>query len=302
MSSSVSQSKQYRTFGEGPVAYEYSRHPSVPPQLFRNRTSATAFFLTFTSSILLQTLSYFLPVYFQAVKRTTILESGTLFLPFAFGSLVFAVIAGALLSKYGKYRTLHALAFALSSIAFGLFTLLGPKTAKAAYVWFELIASFGMGMVMSVLLPAIMAPLPEKYVASSSATYSFVRTFGYIWGVTVPGVIFNSVFDHELYTISNPSVRAQLKGGAAYAFASRAHLDGGMYSSKVWDEIVSVYVKSFNTIWYVCLGISLLSFFAVGFERSVKLRQELDTDYGLDTKDTPQGSEVEKDSGNITKG
>ena len=233
----------------------------MPPHLFRNRTSATAFFLTFTSSILLQTLSYFLPVYFQAVKRTTVLESGTLFLPFAFGSLVFAVVAGALLSKYGKYRILHAIAFALSSIAFGLFTLLGPKTTKAAYVSFELIASFGMGMVMSVLLPAVMAPLPEKYVASASATYSFVRTFGYIWGVIVPGLIFNSVFDHELHTISDASVRAQLGGGAAYAFAGRAHIDGDLYSSEVWEEITSVYVKVSipygTSAWVLASSVSL---------------------------------------------
>ena len=272
------------------MTYIDSRYPSVPPSLFKNRTSATAFLLTFTSSIILQVLSYFLPIYFQAVKRTTILESGVLFLPFALGSLVFAVVSGSLLSKFGQYRPLHALAFALAAFAFGLLTLLDSKTAKAAYVWFELIASGGMGMVMSVLLPAIMAPLPEKYVASAPATYSFVRTFGYIWGVTVPGLIFNSVFDHHLYTISKPSIRMQLSGGAAYAFASRAHIDGDLYSSEDWEEITSVYIKSFNTIWYVCLGISLFSFVAVGFERSVKLRQELDTEYGLEPKEVATGA------------
>lgn len=45
-----------------------------------------------------------------------------------------------------------------------------------------------------------------------------------------------------------------------------------------------MYVKNFNTIGYVCLGVSLVSFFAVVLERGVKLRQELDTDYSLETK------------------
>lgn len=232
----------------------------------------------------MQTLSYFLPVYFQAVKRVTTLQSGTLFLPFALGSLVFAIVAGILLSKFGKYRRLHAVAFGLASIAFGLFTLLGPKTSKVAYVWFELIASGGIGMVMSVLLPAIMAPLPEEYVASSSATYSFVRTFGYIWGVTVPGLIFNSVFDHHLEGISDTLLRSQLSGGGAYAFASRAHIDSDKFLPEVWSEVTSVYVKSFNTVWWVCLAISILSFFAVFLERSVKLRQDLETEYGLEAE------------------
>ncbi|KAF1852228.1 MFS general substrate transporter [Cucurbitaria berberidis CBS 394.84] len=260
----------------------FVEYPSVPPCLFSNRTSATAFLLTFTSSVLLQVLSYFLPIYFQAVKHTTVLRSGILFLPFALGALVFAVVAGTLLSKFGKYRPLHALAFALASVAFGLFTLLGPNTPEFAYVLFELIASAGMGMIMSVLLPAIMAPLPEKYVASSSATYSFVRTFGYIWGITIPGLIFNAVFNHHLPTISDPTVQSQLRGGAAYAFASQMHALQNTLSPAVWGEVIAIYVKSLKAIWWVCLGISLLSFFTVALEREVKLREELDTEYGLD--------------------
>lgn len=194
---------------------------------FSNRTLATAFLLTFASSILLQALSYFLPVYFQAVQHTTVLE-------------------------------LHAVAFALASVAFGLFTLLGPNTSKVTYVWLELIAGAGIGAVMSVLLPAIMAPLPESYVASSSATYSFVRTFGYIWGINIPSLIFNAVYDHHLSTISDPAVQSRLRGGAAYAFASQAHTLRDAFDPVVWDQVITVYVKSFKAIWWVCLGLVCL--------------------------------------------
>lgn len=169
-------------------------------------------------------MSYFLPVYFQAVKGATALQSGTLFLHFALGSLVFAVLVGTLLSKFGKYKPLHAISFALAAIAFRLFTTLNSSTSKVAYVGFELIAAAGVGLSTSFLLPAIMAPLPESYVASSSATYSFVRTFGYIWGVTIPSLILNSVFERDLNGMSDAAIRKQLQGGAAYAFASQAHI------------------------------------------------------------------------------
>ncbi|OTA76495.1 hypothetical protein M434DRAFT_38839 [Hypoxylon sp. CO27-5] len=260
----------------------FAKHPSVPPRLFGNRTSAAALFLTFTSSVLVQALSYFLPVYFQAVQATTVLYSGTLFLPFAMGSLAFAVAAGILLSKFGKYKPLHGTAFALTSIAFGLLTLLGPNTPKVAYVWYELIASAGAGLVLSVLLPAVMAPLPENYVASASATYSFIRTFGYIWGVTIPGIIFNATFDHNLSVISDPALRDRLRGGAAYAFASQVHSLRDTLSATLWNEMAEVYVRSLRVIWWVCLGISLVSFFAVWIQRSLELRKEHDTEYGLD--------------------
>ncbi|KAI0861802.1 major facilitator superfamily domain-containing protein [Xylaria cubensis] len=260
----------------------FAPHPSVPSRLFRNRTSATAFFLTFTSSIILQMTSYFLPLYFQAVLATTTLESGTYFLPFALGSLVFAVVAGSLLTKFGAYRPLHAVAFALSAIAFGLFTLLNYSTTKVAWAFFQLIASAGCGMILSVLLPAILVGLPESDVASASATFSFIKDFGYIWGVTISGVIFNAAFDKNLHFISDQDLRDQLRGGKAYAFASQVRSQKATLDPPVLAEVMGVYMTSLRVIWWVGLGISLVSMLAVAGEKHLELRTELQTEYGIE--------------------
>ncbi|KAJ8121363.1 hypothetical protein O1611_g10124 [Lasiodiplodia mahajangana] len=263
----------------------FASHPSVPSRLFSNRTSVTAFLLTFTSSIILQMTSYFLPLYFQAVLATTTLESGTYFLPFALGSLVFAVVAGSLLTKFGAYRPLHAVAFALSAIAFGLFTLLNSSTAKVAWVFFQLIASAGCGMILSVLLPAIMAGLPESDVASASGTFSFIKNFGYIWGVTISAIIFNAAFDHNLPLVSDEALRGQLSGGEAYAFASQVHAQKAILDPRVLAEVTAVYAESLRTIWWVGLGISLASMLAVSLEKNLELRTELETEYGIEKRE-----------------
>lgn len=74
---------------------------------------------------------------------------------------------------------------------------------------------------MSVLLPAVMAGLPESDVARS--IYSFLCTLGWIWGATVPGLIFNAVLDQSLHRVSDPGLRTQLSGGQASSFASQVH-------------------------------------------------------------------------------
>jgi len=168
------------------VQQHFAKYPSVPERLFSNRTSATGFALTFLSSILVQASGYFLPVFFQAVLGTTAVRSGVNFLPLALGMLVFAVLAGVLMEKTGKYRPLHAVSFAIAALGFGLLTLLDESTAKWAIV--QLIVGGGLGLTLSTLLPAIMAGLPEEDVASSTATYSFVRTFGYVWGGMCPNI------------------------------------------------------------------------------------------------------------------
>ncbi|ETS75579.1 hypothetical protein PFICI_12523 [Pestalotiopsis fici W106-1] len=274
--------------GVGWIAFHFQQHyakqPSIPSRLFANRTSATAYLLTFLTSILVQASAYFLPIYFQAVKGTTILQSGVKFLPMAMGTLIFAVAAGILLSHFGRYRPLHAISLALSALAFGLFTRLDAETPTVAWAWYELIASMGAGLSLSVLLPAIMAGLPEADVAVASSTYSFIRTFGWIWGVTAPGIIFNAVFDQNIKNISDTTLRSQLAGGQAYSFASQVHSVRSDYSDAIWAEVWEVYIQSLKAIWWFGLAISLISFFAVGFEKELELRKELDTEYGLDER------------------
>ncbi|GBF61938.1 MFS transporter [Trichophyton mentagrophytes] len=269
------------------IQQSFSSHPSVPPHLFSNRTSAAAYLLTFLSSVLVQAISYFLPVYFQAVHGTTTLRSGIDFLPFAISTLGSAVISGILLSKFGAYRPIHAVSFALSAIGFGLLTLLNSRTKTVAWVFFQLIAGAGSGTILSALLPAIMAALAEADVASSSATFSFVRTFGYIWGVTIASIIFNGQFNKHLPSISSQTLRDQLRNSAAYSFASQAHRLRTSIPEPVWNEVVEVYVKSLRAIWWVGLGFSIVSLFVVALEKDLKLREDLKTDYGI--KDEKNG-------------
>lgn len=91
--------------------------------------------------------------------------------------LVFAAVAGGFLAKSGRYKPIHAVAFGVIAVTFGLFTLLDRSTPKVEWAFFELIGSFGTGLTLSTLLPAIMAPLKDSDTAVASATYSFTRSF-----------------------------------------------------------------------------------------------------------------------------
>ncbi|KAI3319099.1 MFS general substrate transporter [Xylariaceae sp. AK1471] len=274
------------------IQQHFAQHPSIPSRLFSNRTSAAGYLLTFLSSVLVQAVAYFMPIYFQAVLGTSILHSGLYFLPFAIGTLLFAVVGGVLMSTFGTYRLLHATSFAFSAIGLGLFTLLDSHSSTALWVIFQLLASVGLGITQSTLLPAIMAALPEANVASATAFYAFVRTFGYIWGVTIASVVFNSLFDANLHLISDPSLRDQLQNGAAYAFASRVHQIRNMYSPETLSQVQAVYVISLRGIWYIGLGLSILGFLIVGLERSLELRKDLDTAYGLQEAEKEKSQDI----------
>lgn len=96
------------------IQQHFAARPSVPTRLLSNCTSATGYVLAFLSSILVQALAYFISIFFQAVKGTTIHASGVKFLPMAIETLVFVIIAKIMLSHFGSLRSGFSLASMLT--------------------------------------------------------------------------------------------------------------------------------------------------------------------------------------------
>ncbi|KAI1742993.1 major facilitator superfamily domain-containing protein [Xylaria scruposa] len=258
----------------------FANYPSLPLHLFGNRTSAAGYGLNFLSAVLLQTVGYFLPVYFQAVLGTNVSTSGIAFLPITIGILLFAALAGILLSKFGSYRPLHVAGFAVCIVGCGLFTVLDRTTYTIVWVSFELITAIGLGTTVSTILPAILAALSESDVASASAAFAFVRSFGFSWGVTIASVIFNATVDRNLSVVS-PEFQNMLRDGKAYSFASQGHRLSKVVDADEWSKVIGVYVNSLRTVWWFALGAGVVSFLIVGFEKGLMLSTELKTEYGL---------------------
>jgi MFS family permease len=260
-------------------ASTFCTNPIVPPLLFANRTSAIGLILAFLSNFIIQAMAYFLPVYFQGVLGTSALTAGTNFLPFAIPTMFFAVVGGAVLSKTGFYRPVHLTAFAFMAIGAGIFSLMSVQTTRAQWVGFQVVTSVGTGFVQSTILPAIMAGLPDSETASATSAYGFTRTFGQIWGVTVAGIVFNAAFDRNADRIRDKAVRMELSDGKAYAYASNQFVKHLPDSVRL--DVVGVYTSALKAVWWVCVGFAVFAFFCVFAERDLKLRDQLDTDYGL---------------------
>jgi hypothetical protein len=265
--------------------YEYSPfciEPIVPTRLFSNRTSLTAYMLTFIHIVTSIWVIYFLPVYFQSVLGSTPSRSGVQILPTFMILLPFAIASGLVVTKLGRYRPMHHLGFAAMIIGFGVFTLLNSSSTTAEWVIYQGIVASGSGIIIAPLLPAIQASLSEADAAASTALFAFTRSFGAIWGVAIPVAVFNNQFDKRLYRISDPAVRVLLENGQAYEHASRAFIYS--FSEVIREEIVGVYTDALKSVWIVGAAIAGLGFLLVFLEKEIKLRTELKTEYGMKEK------------------
>ena len=277
------------------IQQSFVPEPTVPNRLFTNRTSLAGFIIAFDSSILVQWVTYFLPVYFQSALGKSPTGSGVALLPTNAFLVPSSIIAGSIMSKTGHYRFMHFISFALLSIAFGLFTLLDQNSSKAEWVCFQIIAALGFGPPISTVLPSLQASLPESDVATATATYQFVRSFGFLWGITIPSIIFNNIINRKVLSLSDQSLIAQIINGGAYGF-----IVGGQIRKQnplVQQELLDIYIDALKRVWQIGLAFTILGFLAVFLSKHVALREELDNEYGLDNEtnkktDTEGGSEI----------
>ncbi|KAK8076187.1 hypothetical protein PG994_003459 [Apiospora phragmitis] len=253
--------------------------PVTPYHLFANRTSAIAFVVTFLQSMMGLYMIYVYALYFQAVLGANQTLSGVYLIPTVISFPLFSAVGGVLMTKFGRYKPLHLIGFAFLTLGCGLSSLLGPGSSPAAWVFFQLFLGVGAGLSMAVLLPAVQAQLREADTALSTGTWAFVRSLGVIWAVTVPAAVFNNRFGQLLHTIDDPAARAALDHGNAYAHGTAALV--GSFGGATTEQVRTVYGWSIQRVWQVGVVFSGVCFVLVLFEREVGLREELETDFGL---------------------
>ncbi|KUJ19473.1 MFS general substrate transporter [Mollisia scopiformis] len=248
----------------------FCKEVSIPPRIFATRTSAAGFYIDFISSVLLQ----------WALKGAFSLRAGIDFIPYEAFLIVTAAVAGWILSKFGHYRPLHLLGFCLSILGPGLNISLSSSTPKAVWVVFQMIDAIGRALLLPTVLPAIMASLPDSDVAVATGMYSFLRSFGFVWGITIPGIIFNSQFDRYLKNVSDATVRQQLGSGRAYQLVSSDYIRS--LDPIVQQEVISVYRRALRPVWIGAVAFGFTGLITVFVEKHIALRTELDTEYGIE--------------------
>lgn len=179
-------------------ALQYSGHvpePTMPTRLISNDISVSISLMDFVHGILLLYVTYFMPICFQAVPGATPTHSGVEFFPVATTITPAAAICGVLVTMTGKYRLYHFLGLTLMTAGCGGLSILDAQSTMGAWIGFQLMFGLGVSMVFNTMIPPLPAMLPSSEVATATATWTFMRSFGQIWVVAIPSAIFNQRID-----------------------------------------------------------------------------------------------------------
>ncbi|KAI4139379.1 MAG: hypothetical protein L6R39_006314 [Caloplaca ligustica] len=273
----------------------YVDEPTTPPKLFSNRTSIAVFVMAFVHGLLLLWVIYFLPVYFQAVRGSTPTRSGVQILPIATTIAPAAAISGILVTITGHYRVFHFVGFALMSAGAGSMATLDASSTTGAWVGFQLLFGLGNGMVFNTMIPPLLASLPSSEVATATATWTFMRSFGSIWGIAIPSSIFNDRINRLVaQNLSDqPSIGALLVKGGAYEKATATFIHSlPPGADNIREKVVQVYVDALQIVFYAIIPFAVLGIPIALFIRGYKLTNEMETEFGMEESKKKGGNMV----------
>ncbi|SPO29780.1 related to Major Facilitator invovled in MEL transport [Ustilago trichophora] len=181
--------------------------PVFPLDLFTNRTSAIAYVQTFIHGVIFYGVIYVVPIYFQSIKDRTPLESAIWSFPLSAPSFPLAMAAGISISLTGKYKLFIFVGWVLMAAGIGWMTHWHVNTSKVEWIFSQIIAGAGVGILFPITLPPIQAALPASRLESATSAYAFTRTFGAVWGITGATTIFSTQVAKNLkpyYPLLNP--------------------------------------------------------------------------------------------------
>ncbi|KAJ2982282.1 hypothetical protein NQ176_g1485 [Zarea fungicola] len=242
-------------FGTGTIGLfilceaKYASYPIMPVRLFSTANNFCAYVLTFMHSLVVLSVTFFLPLYFQSVLGASPLLSGCFLLPFALALSIVLCLTGAFIRKTGIYKLPIAIGMFITALGIGLFTDLGNSENLTKIILFLIITGAGLGFNFQAPLIALQTNAAPGDIAAATSAFSFTRQLGNSISVVIGGSIFNNEMKKQhsrLLEELGPQAVTQFAGPEA-ASMSRAIVRLNSHDAKIvrgayWDSLQRIYI------------------------------------------------------------
>lgn len=258
--------------------------PLFPHRIFKTRTSLMTLLSGTIHGLIIYPATTYLPLFFQAVKLQSPLQSAVSILPSCCGVVGFALLSGVAIEVSRRYVWQFWASWITISVGIGIISIFDKKSSVAETAGFQIIASVGLGALWTVPVLSMQASA-KKADDQALAAGSLVafRLFGALVGLAIASTVFASVFQTSFAALKPLPAAIPPLGGSSQAIGLVPVLRDLDIPSDVLDEVIEVYKKSFQVLWYVMAGFACVGFLSGLFiseeslEIEEKSRQHLQT-------------------------
>ncbi|KAL4069436.1 major facilitator superfamily domain-containing protein [Scleroderma citrinum] len=235
------------------------RDALFPPAAFRSFTVVIILVVTFLHNLAFNSGTFYLALYFQAVNGSTPLDAGIQMLPYSLGSSLASVPAawfiGYLQTKTGDttgQKWIITVGLLISTIGFGLLSLLDDMTSRPLQVILPLIAGIGIGMLFHAPYQVFSRAMDPSTLAMGTSAFFLVRFTGATVGLAVAGLVYDGTLTRVMPTGYRIQDRSSSIDWTSLHFIEPLSLR---------LQVLHAVAVSIKMIWVVCvplLGVALL--------------------------------------------
>ena len=154
------------------------------------------------------TLIYYVPLWFQAIKGVSAVQSGIDSIPMVLSLVLAAIMSGAIITNTGYYNPWMFMCSTFMSIGTGLITTFQTDTGSSKWIGYQVIFGLGLGMGMQQSAIAAQAVLSQKDASIGVSLMFFGQSLGGAIFVCIGQAVFTNNLANGLGQISglNPSL------------------------------------------------------------------------------------------------
>ncbi|WPH02366.1 Hypothetical protein R9X50_00522900 [Acrodontium crateriforme] len=264
--------------------WKYAKYPVIPMQLFAKGTNIATLLVVFAHGFVFISGSYYLPLWFQAIKGAAPLKAGVDILPTALSLAATSIGTGIFIKKTGWFLPPIWFGMLLMTLGYGLFIDLDAHSSWTKLILYQIVSGLGTGPLFQSPIIALQAHIHPRDIATGTATLGFVRQLATSSSVVIGQVVYQNIMNKKQSTLEaalGPQLAAQLSGASVGA------------NTQVIDrlppaqaEIVRVeFANSLKYMWilYTCAaGAGLI---AIPFiKRKILTKKHEETKTGLDAE------------------
>ncbi|KAL2869636.1 major facilitator superfamily domain-containing protein [Aspergillus lucknowensis] len=220
----------------------------VPPRVITMRPVACSslFMILFAGAYF--TIVYYLPIWFQAIKDASAVDSGIMCLPVMLSMVIFSFVAGGGVTATGNPVPFFYIATVLAATGAGLMTTFEVHTGHPKWIGYQVLLGSGVGMGIQLPIIAVQAVLPAADIPVGTAIVTFCQTFGGAIFVSVAQALFaNQLRAGLLRTVPGVSPGVVQEVGAT-------NLDS-VIDAQHMSAVKVVYNDALVSAWYLAVAL-----------------------------------------------
>ncbi|KAE8388989.1 major facilitator superfamily domain-containing protein [Aspergillus alliaceus] len=258
------------------MTYEHhvARNPFIPPLIYSNVSSAINYLGVFLLGLIMWTLLYYLPLYYEAVKGYSTTVAGLAIFPQTLTIGPVGIGVSIAIAKLGRYRWALWTGWVVCTIGLGLLYPLGVETRIAQWIFLNVPVGLGIAFLLPSIMLGMQASAPPELIPMSVTLFGTFRSLGRGVGVTLGGVIFQNRM--KVYVRQIP----HLADKAAEYSRDASALVRVIEMVAVQDDRVNLrtaYAKSLADVWVALGSASAVGLIASLFVKGHTMNKGIET-------------------------